>query len=86
MKKDNIKDKIEMQENFINELEERGNANINSNKKKIIDLDAEVIAYMEDNSSLEEKISGYIKEQESVTGAGDKLVKLNNLRGKLSQK
>ena len=27
-----------------------------------------------------------IKEQESVTGAGDKLVKLNNLRGKLSQK
>ena len=86
LKKDNIKDKIEMQENFINELEERGNANINSNKKKIIDLDAEVIAYMEDNSSLEEKISGYIKEQESVTGAGDKLVKLNNLRGKLSQK
>ena len=35
LKKDNIKDKIEMQENFINELEERGNANINANKKKI---------------------------------------------------
>ena len=86
LKKDNIKDKIEMQENFINELEERGNANINSNKKKIIDLDAEVIAYMENNSSLEEKISEHIKEQENVTGAGNKLVKLNNLRGKLSQK
>ena len=86
LKKENIKDKIEMQENFINELEERGNANINANNKKITTLDKEVVAYMKENSSLEESIFGYIKEQESVTGAGDKLVKLNNLRGKLSQK
>jgi len=86
LKKDNVKDKIQMQENFINELEERGNANINANKEKISNLDVEVISYMRENSSLEESIFGYIKEQESVTGAGDKLVKLNNLRGKLSQK
>ena len=86
LKKENIKDKIEMQENFINELEERGNANINANNKKITTLDKEIVAYMKENSSLEESIFGYIKEQESVTGAGDKLVKLNNLRGKLSQK
>ena len=86
LKKENVKDKIEMQENFINELEERGNANINANNKKITTLDKEVVAYMKENSSLEESIFGYIKEQESVTGAGDKLVKLNNLRGKLSQK
>ena len=86
LKKENIKDKIEMQENFINELEERGNANINANNKKITSLDKEIVSYMNENSSLEESIFGYIKEQESVTGAGDKLVKLNNLRGKLSQK
>ena len=86
LKKENVKDKIEMQENFINELEERGNANIDANNKKITTLDKEVVAYMKENSSLEESIFGYIKEQESVTGAGDKLVKLNNLRGKLSQK
>ena len=86
LKKENVKDKIEMQENFINELEERGNANNNANNKKITTLDKEVVAYMKENSSLEESIFGYIKEQESVTGAGDKLVKLNNLRGKLSQK
>ena len=86
LKKENVKDKIEMQENFINELEERGNANINANNKKITSLDKEIVSYMNENSSLEESIFGYIKEQESVTGAGDKLVKLNNLRGKLSQK
>ena len=86
LKKENIKDKIVMQESFINELEERGNVNINANKEKIISLDAEIVSYMEENSSLEKSILEYSEDQKSVTGAGDKLVKLNNLRGKISQK
>jgi DNA repair exonuclease SbcCD ATPase subunit len=86
LKKDNIRDKIGMQENFINELEERGNANINANQEKINSLDAEVLAYMKENSILEEDVFKFIKEQETVIGAGEKLVKLNNLKGKLSQK
>ena len=86
LKKDNVRDKIGMQENFINELEERGNANINANQEKINSLDAEVLAYMKENSILEEDVFKFIKEQESVIGAGEKLVKLNNLKGKLSQK
>ena len=86
LKKDNVKDKIGMQENFISELEERGNANINANQEKINSLDAEVLAYMKENSILEEDVFKFIKEQESVIGAGEKLVKLNNLKGKLSQK
>jgi len=86
LKKDNVRDKIGMQENFINELEERGNANINANQEKINSLDAEVLAYMKENSILEEDVFKVIKEQENVTGARDKLVKLNNLKGKLSQK
>ncbi len=86
LKKDNVRDKIGMQENFISELEERGNANINANQEKINSLDAEVLAYMKDNSILEENVFKFIKEQETVIGAGEKLVKLNNLKGKLSQK
>ena len=35
LKKETIKDKMEMQQEFIDELENRGNANINSNKEKI---------------------------------------------------
>ena len=42
LKKENIKDKMEMQQNFIEELENRGNANINANKEKIANLDSEV--------------------------------------------
>ena len=86
LKKENLKDKVKMQKDFIEELENRGNANINSNKNKISKLDTELVVYMKDNAVLEEDIYKYTKEQEEVVGAGDKLVKLNNLKGKLSQK
>lgn len=86
LKKETLKDKMKMQESFIEELESRGNANINANQEKIAKLDAEVGVYMTENARTEEDIFKYTKEQEEVLGAGDKLVKLNNLKGKISQK
>jgi len=86
LKKENIKDKIVMQESFIEELENRGNANINANKEKIANLDAEIGVYMTHISIVEKDLYTKTKLQEEVVGAGDKLLKLNNLRGKLSQK
>ena len=41
---------------------------------------------MERNNLTEVDISDLIEKQEKVTGAGEKLVKLNNLKGKISQK
>jgi DNA repair exonuclease SbcCD ATPase subunit len=86
LKKETLKDKMQMQQSFIEELESRGNANINANKEKIAKLDSEVGTYMNENALTEESIFKYTKEQEEVVGAGDKLVKLNNLKGKISQK
>jgi len=86
LKKNNLKDKIKMQQEFIEELENRGNANINANKEKIANLDKEVGIYMVENAMTEEQIFTFTKEQEEVIGADDKLVKLNNLKGKISQK
>jgi DNA repair exonuclease SbcCD ATPase subunit len=86
LRKENLKEKMKMQQNFIEELENRGNANINVNKEKIANLDKEVGIYMIENAKTEEGIIQYTKEQEEVVGAGDKLVKLNNLKGKISQK
>ena len=86
LKKSNLKDKIDMQQKFIEELENRGNANIASNNNKIDKLDAEVVSYMDENYIIEQNILKVTKEQEEVIGAGNKLVKLNNLKGKLSQK
>ena len=86
LRKESLKDKVLMQKNFIEQLESRGKDNINSNKKKITNLIAEVDAYMLQNATTEESIFGYTKEQEEVIGATDKLRKLGNLKGKISQK
>jgi DNA repair exonuclease SbcCD ATPase subunit len=86
LKKESLKDKVQMQKNFIEQLESRGKDNINANKKKITNLIAEVDAYMLQNSTTEESIFTYTKEQEEVIGATDKLRKLGNLKGKISQK
>jgi DNA repair exonuclease SbcCD ATPase subunit len=86
LKKESLFDKVEMQKNFIGELENRGNANINVNKEKVTNLMNEVGDYIQQNSSLEESIIKRTKEQEQVTGATDKLRKLGNLKGKISQK
>ena len=86
LKKDTVKDKMKMQQDFIEELENRGNANIDANNKKIDKLDEEVAHYMKQNSILEESIERQTKDQENFIGATEKLSKLNNLRGKISQK
>ena len=86
LKKESLFDKVEMQKNFIGELENRGNANINANKEKIANLMNEVGNYIQQNSSIEKDIIKCTREQEEVTGATDKLRKLGNLKGKISQK
>jgi DNA repair exonuclease SbcCD ATPase subunit len=85
-KKESLKDKVQMQKNFIEQLESRGKDNINANKQKITNLIGEVDAYMLQNATTEESIFGYTKEREEVIGATDKLRKLGNLKGKISQK
>ena len=81
-----IQEKILMQTEFIEELEKRGNDKITANQEKIVNLLNEVGVYIRQNSFLEEDVFKYIKEQEEVSGATDRLKKLDNLKGKLSEK
>ena len=86
LKKDNLKDKMTMQKNFIKELEDRGKSDITISKDKINTLITETDKYVTTNEELELEVTGLIEDQEKVTGAGKKLLKLNNLKGKLSNK
>ena len=86
LKKESLTDKVQMQENFIEELENQAAQNIESKKKKVTELLTETDLYMKQNAVTEENIFSYTKEQEYVTGATDKLRKLGNLKGKISQK
>jgi len=86
LKKETLKDKMKMQQNFIDELENRGKQNIAGNKDKITKLMSEVDQYLQDNTKLQEDLENTTKQQEEVAGARQKLSKLNTLRGKISQK
>ena len=86
LKKDSIKDKVEMQENFIDELENRSKENIENRKLKINNLLTENESYITQNSKIEEKIVAHTEDQEKVTGATEKLKKFGNLKGKISQR
>ena len=86
LKKESLKDKVEMQQNFIDEVETRGKEDIKDKENKISSLMKETDNYVSINEEYENKVTDLLKEQEKVTGASDKLLKLNNIKGKLTQK
>ena len=86
LKRDNIKDKISMQENFIKELEEQGKTNIAENQKKRNGLSDEICVLTTKNEELDLEVTGLLEDQEKLSGAGEKLLKLNTFKGKLSNK
>jgi DNA repair exonuclease SbcCD ATPase subunit len=86
LKKESLNDKVQMQKEFIEELENRGKENIKDKEISIMSLAEESGLLMSDNSSLEEPLREYIREQDKLVGYVDKLRKLGNLKGKISQK
>jgi DNA repair exonuclease SbcCD ATPase subunit len=86
LKKESLKDKVEMQNNFIEELENQGKQNIENRKFKTVKLMDEIDVYMKENATIEENVFSFTKELEEVNNAPEKLKKLGNLKGKLSQK
>ena len=86
LSKENVKDKLQMQENFIKELENRGKEDIEDKKNKIIELRDESDTNLEKNQVIENDVNDLIVEQEKVSGATKMLKKLNTLKGKMSNK
>jgi len=86
LKKDSLKDKVEMQQKFIKEIETKSQTDIKYKKDRIDDLGLQVTAYMQDNEKLEKVIESYKEELKSFEGSKAQLRKLNNIRGKLSAK
>lgn len=86
LKKQSLKDKVQMQKDFIEEIENRGKENIDKKKKTITQLLKECDSYIFKNSEVEEKIFSLNKDLEEVSGSKEKLKKLGNLKGKISQK
>ena len=86
LKKESLIDKVQMQENFMDELESRGKENIKQKETKIQDLLNEENDLMHENIKIVEEIDDFNKVLNSYTGATEKLRTLGNLKGKISNK
>jgi DNA repair exonuclease SbcCD ATPase subunit len=86
LKKESLNDKVQMQKDFIEELENRGKENIKNKEVLILSLTEEQRLLMDDNSVIDVDISKLQNDLNDYLGANDKLKKLGNLKGKISQK
>ncbi len=86
LKKESLTDKVNMQTEFIEEIELRGKENIKEKKKKVENLGDEISVLMMQNEQTEDKVYGLTEEQKNVTGSADKLRKFSSLKGKISNK
>ena len=86
LKKESLTDKVEMQQNFIEEVEEQGKGRISEDTDKIKVLQVEVDTHMEQNELTDANITELVKKQEEVTGATEKLREFGTLKGKISNK
>jgi DNA repair exonuclease SbcCD ATPase subunit len=86
LKKQSIKDKVEMQKDFIDKIENESKDSIKKKNSVIDRLIEECNSYILENNKIEEQIFSLTKNLEEVSGAKEKLKKLGNLKGKISQK
>jgi len=86
LKKESLNDKVKMQTEFMDELEQQGKGRIEDNNNKITTLFSESDEYVKINSELENNVHDLTKEQEKVAGATGKLRKMGTIKGTLSNK
>ncbi len=86
LKKESLIEKVEMQNNFINEIENRGKQNIKDKESKIGQLLVEENNWMNINESSNSELESLQSKVEKYSGSTSKLRKLGNLKGKISNK
>ena len=86
LKKESLLEKVSMQENFIEELENRAKQNVSDKEIKIGNLLVEENDWMGVNETNNMQLASLQKQIEGYSGAAEKLRTLGNLKGKISNK
>jgi len=87
IKKDIVEEKIEMQENFIRDLDKSGKERIGKKENSIQEIETEIEEVTDQNETLLSKIDTELQpELEKLNNSKSTLKKLNQLRAKLEQK
>jgi len=86
LKKETIADKIQMQQNFIRQIEETGQNDISEKKKSILQILLETDEYNYKSAELFAEVKRKTEEVQQFCGASDALRKLGQFKGKIGGK
>ena len=86
LKKDAIKDKVEMQKSFIDKLDKEGNDTIKSKEESIESLQQEVRDGFMSGTELEDQLLKKQEELKVFEGASKRLREYGSIKGKMSQR
>jgi DNA repair exonuclease SbcCD ATPase subunit len=81
-----LEEKVELQQNFIEQIKEKESTNIQDKKDKIKKYRQCIIDLTKENEKLSEEINNLQDELEEFSKASSQLKKLVSLKGKISQK
>ena len=85
-KKENIKDKIDTQNSFIEEIKKRNAEDVNDKELKLEELDKDLLKVNKLNLKINKEIENKTKELEEYQNSSSKLKKLESIKIKLLQK
>ena len=86
LKKENIKDKVEMQKSFIEELETRAEKNIFQKEQKVNTIAVEIDELLSKNETLNKGLDSVQTQLKTVADSPDSLQTLESLKDKISNK
>ena len=86
LKKENLNDKVKMQEEFIEELENRGKKDIVEKEKKVNIIALDIDKLLKKNESLSNDLNSVHTQLKTVEDSPERLQKLGSLKQKISAK
>ena len=86
IKKNLLEEKIDMQNGFIQEIENTSKKDVKDKKDKIKSINEQIDRYEDDLKEMSEELDVINKDMEMLSDCNTKLRKLGNLKGKLSNK
>ena len=86
LKKESLKDKVDMQKDFIKQIEDQGKEDISYKENQINSLLKEENSYMNKNEDCNKEVVNIQSRMETLESSAKKLKEYGNIKGKLSNK
>ena len=86
LKKDSLKDKIQMQQNFIESIEKKSNDDIEVKNRKIKEFAYEATDLIKENVKVTEQLNGITESIKNFEDANDKVLEYAKVKAKIQHK